>query len=143
MEYRTNDAQFSVPTSTLQDGSINILKFTELGTSLVVTRSPLPPGATLQSNFAEQLQQLKTQVTDLQCGPVESIKVGPAGSVDAVQVKSRFSKGNDKVFQVQLVAVLPGTQQLLALSYVKPEALGATELGHWESIKQSLTFFPA
>ena len=41
MTYRLNEFQLQLPPSELLDASINILKFPELGTSLIVSRSLL------------------------------------------------------------------------------------------------------
>jgi hypothetical protein len=42
------------------------------------------------------------------------------------------------VYQYQLVLVMPGTRNVLALSYVKPQPLGDAQAAHWEQIKHSL-----
>ena len=47
MNYLINEAQFTLPDAAVQDASINILKFANLGTTLVVSRSPLAYGETL------------------------------------------------------------------------------------------------
>lgn len=140
MNYRTNEAQFALPDSGVQDASINILKFANLGTSLVVTRSPLADGETLQSNFEGQLKKLEQQVQELRYQPPQAIQVGTARDVPALEVQNQFHKGNDHVYQYQLVLVMPGTRNLLALSYVKNQPLGAEEAEHWSAIKASLTF---
>jgi hypothetical protein len=69
MTYRINEFQFQLPASELQDATINILKFPELGTSLIVSRSLLAEGETLHSNFNDQLQRLEKQVQDLRYQP--------------------------------------------------------------------------
>ena len=65
MTYRINEFQFDLPDASVQDTSINILRFDALGTSLVVSRSLLAEGETLQSNFEEQLAKLEKQLAEL------------------------------------------------------------------------------
>ncbi|WOE79520.1 DcrB-related protein [Pseudomonas protegens] len=140
MTYRINEFQFALPPSELLDASINILKFPELGTSLIVSRSQLAAGETLQSNFDSQLKKLEQQVQELRYQPGVAIRVGSAQEVDALELRSQFNKGTEQVFQYQLALVLPGTRKMLALSYVKAQPLNDSDAAHWASIKQSLNF---
>ena len=140
MTYRINEFQFQLPPGELLDATINILKFPELGTSLIVSRSLLAEGETLQSNLDAQLARLEKQVQDLRCQPGVAVRLGPNQDVEGVELRSQFNKGTEKVFQYQLALVLPGTRKLLALSYVKAEKLGDAEAAHWATIKGSLVF---
>ncbi|ALI01320.1 YbaB/EbfC family nucleoid-associated protein [Pseudomonas sp. FW306-02-F02-AA] len=140
MTYRINEFQFQLPASELLDASINILKFAELGTSLIVSRSLLADGETLQSNFDDQLKRLEKQVQDLRFQPGVAVRLGANQDIEGIELRSQFNKGNDKVFQYQLALVLPGTRKMLALSYVKAEKLGDAEAAHWATIKNSLLF---
>lgn len=140
MSYRLNEFQFALPPSELLDASINILKFPELGTSLIVSRSLLAEGETLQGSFDSQLKKLEQQVQELRYQPGVAVRVGTAQEVDALELLSQFNKGNERVFQYQLALVLPGTRKMLALSYVKAQPLGDADAAHWASIKGSLNF---
>ncbi|MBD0706727.1 DUF1795 domain-containing protein [Pseudomonas sp. Fig-3] len=140
MTYRINEFQFQLPPSELLDATINILKFPELGTSLIVSRSLLADGETLQSNLDEQLKRLEKQVQDLRAQPGVAVRLGANQEVEGIELRSQFNKGNEKVFQFQLALVLPGTRKMLALSYVKAEKLGDAEAAHWATIKGSLLF---
>lgn len=140
MSYRLNEFQFALPPSELLDASINILKFPELGTSLIVSRSLLAEGETLQGSFDSQLKKLEQQVQELRYQPGVAVRVGTAQEVDALELRSQFNKGNERVFQYQLALVLPGTRKMLALSYVKAQPLSDADAAHWASIKGSLNF---
>lgn len=143
MTYRLNEFSFALPDPQVQDASINILKFGDLGTSLIVSRSVLGDAETLHSNFSAQLERLGQQVQDLRHEPLQTLHVGVNQEVEAIELRSQFSKGNEKIWQFQLALVLPGTRRMLALSYVKAQPLGAAEAAHWASIKQSLNFDPS
>src|SRR3546814_9379669 len=120
MTYRINEFQFQLPPSELLDATINILKFSELGTSLIVSRSLLADGETLQSNLDDQLKRLEKQVQDLRAQAGVAVRLGANQAVEGIELRSQFNKGNEKVLQFPLALVLPGTRKLLALNYVTP-----------------------
>jgi len=138
MTYRLNEFQFDLPDQSVQDTSINILRFDALGTSLIVSRSLLGDGETLESSLASQLQRLEQQVQDLRCQAPQPVQLGPAQDIQGLELRSQFNKGKEQVFQFQRALVLPGTRQMLAMSYVKAQKLGDTEAAHWAQIKNSL-----
>ncbi|MCQ3001630.1 DUF1795 domain-containing protein [Pseudomonas syringae] len=141
MTYRINEFQFDLPQSgDMQDATINILKFADLGTSLVISRSLLTEGETLQSNFDAQLKRLEQQVKALRYQPGQSVRIGAAQDIEGIELRSQFSKGAEHVYQYQLALVLPGTRKMIALSYVKAQPLGEAEAAHWATIKNSLQF---
>lgn len=140
MTYRINELQFQLPQSELQDASINILKFPELGTSLIISRSLLAGHETLQSNFDDQLKRLEQQVQQLRFQPAQLLRLGVDQATEAVELRSQFSKGPENVYQYQLAFLQPGTRKMIALSYVKAQPLGEAEAAHWATIKQTLTF---
>lgn len=140
MTYRLNEFQFDLPDQSVQDTSINILRFDALGTSLIVSRSLLGEGETLQSNFEGQLERLKKQVKDLRFQPPQAVRLGAAQAIDGIELSSQFSKRTEMVYQYQLALVLPGTRKMFALSYVKPQPLGDAEAAHWAQIKHTLQF---
>jgi len=140
MTYRINEFEFALPDAELQDSSINILKFPTLDTTLIISRSFLADDETLHSNFDAQLKRLEQQVSNLRYQPVQRVRVGTKYEVEALELRSQFSKAADEVYQFQLALVLPSTRKMLALSYVKAQALGAAEAEHWSRIKLSLTF---
>lgn len=138
MTYRLNEFQFQVPESELLDASINILKFPQLGTSLIVSRSHLADGDDLRSNFDGQLKRLEQQVQELRYQPRQDVLLGADASIDAIEMRSQYSKGKDKVYQFQLAFVVPGSPKMIALSYVKSTPLGDADAAHWATLKQTM-----
>jgi hypothetical protein len=138
LPYQINECRFDLPHPDVQDASINILKFAEPGTSLIVSRSLLEPSDTLRSSVDGQLKRLEQQVQELRCEPLFEVLVGAGQDIAALEFHSQFSKGADNVFQYQLAMLVPGTRQLLALSYVKASLLDETDALHWAAIKASL-----
>lgn len=143
MSYRTQEVLLHLPSNEVQDSSINILRFAELGTSLVITRGVLGSGETLRDHFETQVRKLEKQVKDLRVSEVADVLIGPAQDIPAVELRSQFSKGPEKVYQYQLGVCLTDGRHLLALSYVKPQPLGEPEAVHWAQIKHSLTLITA
>jgi hypothetical protein len=101
MTYRLNELQFTLPTDDVQDSSINILKFADLSTSLIITRAVLADGETLRSNFTEQLKKLEQQVQELRYQPLQNVRVGARQDVDALEVHNQFSRGGERIYQYQ------------------------------------------
>ena len=64
--------------------------------------------------------------------------MGAAQDIDAIEVHNQFSKGSERIYQYQLALLIPGTRQMLALSYVKAQPLGQAENAHWVTIKNTL-----
>ncbi|MGG2398359.1 DcrB-related protein [Pseudomonas sp. SH1-B] len=137
MSYTTQELSLQLPTDEMQDGTINILRFPALGTSLVITRGNLAADETLRSHFEEQLGKLATQLKDMKTSPISDTCVGPAGDIDAVELRNQFIKGGEQVYQFQL-GFIPAAGRIMSLSYVKPKPMGEAEASHWESIKRSL-----
>lgn len=140
VDYQLNEAHFSLPAPDVHDATVNVLTFPRLGTTLIVNRGTLADGETLQSNFNGQLMQLQEQDKELRFQPARVMKVSLAQNVEALEVQNQFSKGQETVYQYQLAVSVPGSRQMLSLSYLKSQPLGAAEAEHWAKIKKSLTF---
>ncbi|PIT53124.1 hypothetical protein BHC44_06595 [Snodgrassella alvi] len=140
MLYKTNDTQFDMPSTDLKDITLNILKFKELGTSLVMSRSELAEEETLESSLDDQLKRLENSVKGLKFEQKNKISFGKNQDIEAFELRNQFIKGSEKVYQYQLVCLIPGTRTMFAMSYVKNTELGKEELAHWQLIKQSFEF---
>ncbi|MEA5672310.1 DcrB-related protein [Pseudomonas sp. MH2] len=138
MQYSINEALLCLPDTKVIDASINILRFPDLGTTLIISRSPLAENETLKSNFDAQLDKLRQQVANLRCSPAQETKAGVSPSVDAIEVQTEFNKGNERVYQYQIALQVPGKAQLIALSYVASKPMTSVQTQHWTVIKQSL-----
>ena len=137
MSYTTQELSLQLPTAEVQDGTINILRFPVLGASLVITRGNLGADETLRSHFEEQLGKLAKQLKEMKTSPISDTRVGPAGNIEAVELRNQFIKGTEQVYQFQL-GIKPAEGRIMSLSYVKPQPMGEAEASHWESIKRSL-----
>ncbi|MCO6514839.1 MAG: DUF1795 domain-containing protein [Snodgrassella sp.] len=140
MLYRTNDTQFNMPSTDLKDITLNILKFKELGTSLIMSRSELAEEETLESSLDNQLKRLENSVKGLKFEQKNKISFGKNQDIEAFELRNQFIKGTEKVYQYQLVCLIPDTRTMFAMSYVKNTELGEQELAHWQLIKQSFEF---
>lgn len=139
MNYQINEGSLSLPSDACFDGSINILRFEKLGTSLVVTRGKLQAGETLENNFDNQIKKLEAQMKEVRFQGRSNINVGKNADIPAIEVRSQYKDGNHRVYQYQLVWAMPG-ELVMAMSYVKPSPLGDAESQHWETIKAGMDF---
>ena len=57
MLYITNDTQIEIPSEDIQDTTLNILKFKDLNTSLIISRSKIGETETLESSLDDQLKR--------------------------------------------------------------------------------------
>lgn len=137
MSYQINEGSLSLPGDAYFDGTINILRFEKLGTSLVVTRGKLQEGETLEKNFDNQIRKLEAQMKEVRFQRRSNVNVGKNSDTPAIEVRSQYKDGNHRVYQFQLVWAMPG-EQVMALSYVKPSPLGELESQHWEEIKAGI-----
>lgn len=140
MQYQTNDTEFQIPDPDIKDVTLNIIKFKNLGTSLVLSRSELGEEETLESSLDDQLKRLESSVKGLKFHQKNKISFGKNQNIEAFELSNQFIKGAEKVFQYQLVCLIPGTRTMFAMSYVKNTNLGEVELAHWELIKQNFEF---
>lgn len=140
MIYKTNDIQLQIPEENMKDATLNILKFNTLDTSLVMSRSELSEGKTLESSLDEQIKRLEISVKGLKFQHKNKISFGRKQDIDAFEMRNQFVKGTERIYQYQLVCLIPGTQTMFAMSYVKNTALGEEEASHWQLIKQNFEF---
>ncbi len=140
MIYKANDIHLEIPEGNLTDASLNILKFKTLGTSLVMSRSELSEDETLESSLDEQIKRMEISVKGLKFQQKNKISVGKKQDIDAFEMRNQFVKGTERIYQYQLICLIPGTRTMFAMSYVKNTALGEEEAAHWQLIKQNFEF---
>ncbi len=140
MLYITNDTQIEIPSEDIQDTTLNILKFKDLNTSLIISRSKIGETETLESSLDDQLKRLENSVKGLKFQQKNKINFGKEQDIEAFELRNQFTKGSEKVYQFQLVCLIPNTRNMIALSYVKSTEFGEKELEHWQMIKQSFAF---
>lgn len=137
MHYQLNEGLLALPGDSFFDGSINILRFDKLGTSLVITRGKLQDGETLEKNFESQIKKLEAQMKEVRFQGRSNVQVGKNSDVPAIEIRSQYKDGNHRVYQFQLVWELPG-ELVMAMSYIKATPLGEAEAQHWEMIKAGI-----
>jgi hypothetical protein len=135
--YLTQDLVLDLGNETPEDTSMNMLAFRERGTSLVIARSPLPPGQTLESLYPQQLQQLRERLQALISDPIPT-RTGAAQDIQGLEVSLQFKRGEVVSHQRQLAYTPPGQSRFVAMSYCKESPLSDDDLAHWHAIKASL-----
>jgi len=150
--YTTHDISLSLPDSPLEDLSMNILKFPELGTTLVITRGIIAAGLTLAESFDAQIKKLQQQSRAFQSRGRQEISIGADGDIAAIEIENQLTRGQETLWQYQLACQLPvsgtataaGTAgRMLALSYVKNAPLAEQDRAQWEALKASVRLLDA
>jgi len=149
MHYTAEDMSITLPDTTMEDLSMNVLKFPALGTTLVITRGVIAKGLTLAQSFDAQIKKLQQQSRDFKSQGRKEINIGAQGEIAAVEIEHQLLRGQETLWQYQLACQLPeagavtapeAAGKMLALSYVKNAPLGEQEREHWEFLKTSLRF---
>ena len=140
MDYQTNDARVTLPTPNLTDHTINIIKFPDLASTLVISRGHMESSQTLEASFNAQMDKLAKTAPDFKPGERRSVRFGKQGDIEAWETMNQFTQGKEKLQQYQLACQIPGTNIMLALSYGKTKPLDEQDAERWLSIKQSFEF---
>jgi len=133
--YLTQDLTLELGDETPDDTSMNMLAFRERGTSLVIARSPLPAGQTLDGLYQAQLAQLRER---LGAQISEPQAVTASADIHGLEVSLQFKRGEVISYQRQLVYLDCRHARFVAVSYCKEQPLQAADLEHWQAIKAGL-----
>ncbi|QXH37041.1 DcrB-related protein [Pseudomonas muyukensis] len=135
--YLTQDLVLDLGDETPEDTSMNMLAFRERGTSLVIARSPLPEGQTLESLYLQQLAQLRERLAAVISEP-QPVSAGVARDIHGLETSLQFKRGDVVSYQRQLAYAPAGQARFVAVSYSKQTPLEPADLVHWETIKAGL-----
>ncbi|GJH20822.1 hypothetical protein CBA19CS22_29790 [Caballeronia novacaledonica] len=105
-QYQTNEIAITLPVTEFIDSTFNAIRFPSLEASLVISRGVMPEGTTVESIIDDQIQKLGAQVRDLHFSMRQSVKTGTGQTLPALEMQSRFTRGNDTVHQYQLAFVV-------------------------------------
>ena len=137
MNYLLNEGAVALPSDSFFDGSINIIRFDKLGTSLIITRGKLQEGETFEEHFEGQFRKLESQMKEVRTQGRANVQIGKKSDIQAIEVRTQYKDGKNRVYQCQLVWEMPG-ELVMAMSYVKTSPLGEAEAQHWEMIKAGI-----
>lgn len=135
--YLTQDLVLELGDETPEDTTMNMLAFSSRGTRLVIARSPLPAGQTLESVYKQQLAQLHERLGAIISEPVP-VSVGIGNAIAALEISLQFKRGEVISYQRQLAYLHPQHTRFVAVSYCKEAPLQADDLAHWAQIKAGL-----
>lgn len=138
MIYHTNDLRLPLPGTPFSDQTLNILKFPDLGSTLVITRGVIADGHTLESTFAAQLTALAQTAPGFQEEGRTNTRIGQSSGIDAIESRSQFMQGEVRIHQYQLACLMPAAGAMLALTYARTNPLEQRDADYWALIKQSI-----
>lgn len=141
MQYTTNEIDLALPTDAMQDLSVNVLVFKDLGTTLMIGRGYLQEDEhSLAESFSRQMVKLKRQVQAFKSTPQQEIMIGAKNDIAAIENSNQYIRGREHTYQYQLAYLLPNSRKMIAMNYVKQTPLGEIEEKHWQQIKASISF---
>ena len=140
-EYLTHDLILNLGEEIPEDLTLNMLRFANRGTTLVLARSPVAHNKTLDEAIDEQLNILRKKSKAMTITAAKAACLGgDEQPVDAREMAIQFMVGDKCHFQLQAACLVPSQQRLLVLNYSKPGPLSDDDIEHWRGIKQKLRF---
>ncbi|MBC3483987.1 DcrB-related protein [Pseudomonas capeferrum] len=140
-KYLTQDVILDLGGEVPQDMTLNMLRFHERNTTLVIARSPVAHNTTLDEALNDQLIILRKQSKKMTLTPATVTRLGSAEHpVDAREMTIQFMVGDKPNYQLQAACLVPGQQRMLVLNYSKAGPMSDDDIGHWRAIKQKFRF---
>ncbi|TLP55080.1 MULTISPECIES: DcrB-related protein [Pseudomonas] len=140
-EYLTQDVLLDLGEEAPEDLTLNMLRFANRGTTLVVARSPVTHNKTLDEAIEDQLNVLRKKSKAMAITATQVARLGDKEQfVEAREMAIQFMVGEKLNFQLQAACLVPYQQRLLVLNYSKPGPLSDSDIEHWRGIKQKLRF---
>lgn len=131
-EYLLPEGRISLPDEPLQDASITMLRFPARGTSLTVSRAPLPAGQNTGDVYRQQLDQVRKTKSRFVIREQREISTGVDGLVSGTEVLSQFMQGDTPIFQYQFAGQCGPT--MVIFCYSRAGAFTPNDIVHWQSI---------
>lgn len=136
MKYQTQDGYWNLPEG-FEDESVNIIKFKELQSALVITRAYLAQGQSLDGYYDQQMMQLKRAMKNFLLDEKKEVIVkSPDEQRLSYQTHCEFDQKGQRMYQCLLFTESQG--RLLVMAYSQPRAFNASDLDHWQGIINSL-----
>lgn len=135
MKYLTNDFALELPDSPVQDTTMNLLKFPELGLTLVVSRAPYEQSS-FKESFDSQLRKMKASLKGYKI--IEQKAVQLPGIGEGLEVINEFVQPPGKVYQVQLAYQIKNLKEMMVLTYVKTAPISEEDYLGYMKIRDSI-----
>ncbi|HDS1698572.1 MULTISPECIES: DcrB-related protein [Pseudomonas] len=140
-QYLTHDVILDLGDEAPEDLTLNMLRFPNRQTTLVIARSPVANTKTLDEALEEQLNVLRKKSKALTITPAKVTRLGSnEHPVDSREMAIQFMVGDKPHYQLQAACLIPGQQRMLVLNYSKPGPLSDDDISHWRALKDELRF---
>ncbi|WP_459207669.1 DcrB-related protein [Pseudomonas sp. MLB6B] len=137
-EYLTHDVILNLGEEVPEDLTLNMLRFSTRETTLVIARSPVAPGKTLDEALEEQLRILRDKSKAMTFTHSKVVRLGNDQQLEAREMAIELKVGDTPNFQLQAACLIPDQHRLLVLNYSKPGPWNDGDIQHWRAIKQTL-----
>lgn len=135
--YLTQDLTIDFGDEMPEDSTLNMLRFPQRNTTLVIARSAIEPQQSLDEALTAQLELLRNKTQTLTISPRQVTYLGNDEHVEGREMSIQFEVGNTPNFQLQVACLIPGQARMLVLNYSKPGPLSDTDIAHWQAIKHA------
>lgn len=142
MNYTFNEGQIALFPGQWVDASTHILRDTDSGLSVVITRGPVPEDSDFEKEFHRQWDGMRPQMTSLQQGEFTRVSVGPDNLTRGVEVESHFARNGVDLWQKQLAVPVTDKPQMLLFTFSALRPFSEQDEQHWSQLKASITFTP-
>lgn len=136
-DYLTQDLTIDFGDEMPEDSTLNMLRFPQRNTTLVIARSAVEPQQSLDEALTAQLELLRHKTQTLTIGPRHVTHLGRDQAVEGREMTIQFEVGGTPNVQLQVACLIPGQARLLVLNYSKPGPFGEHDLAHWQAIKKA------
>lgn len=140
-QYLTHDVILDLGDEAPEDLTLNMLRFPNRQTTLVIARSPVATTKTLDEALDDQLNVLRKKSKALTITPAKVTRLGSnEHPVDSREMAIQFMVGDKPHYQLQAACLIPGQKRMLVFNYSKPGPLSDDDISHWRALKDELRF---
>ncbi|MFW0767449.1 DcrB-related protein [Trabulsiella odontotermitis] len=137
MKYQIQEGFFHLPDGGV-DESVNIIKFSDIHSALVVTRTRLKEGQTLDNYCDQQMAEIKRAMKNFLSDERQVVVLPGSHGTQRLsyQTHCEFDQKQQRMYQRLLFTEAEG--YLLVMAYSQPRQFTETDTAHWQNIIDSL-----
>ncbi|EJH7016000.1 DcrB-related protein [Salmonella enterica] len=135
-QYILPEGCITLPDEDVLDVSITLLRFPSRGTSLTITRAPLPPGQDAGELYRQQLEQVSKKQRHFVIREQRETRAGINGDVPGTEILCQYDQHDATVCQYQFSGQCG--QSMVVFCYSRMGNFIHDDMVHWQGILASL-----
>lgn len=136
-QYVMPEGHIVLPDEDVLDVSVTLLRFPSRGTSLTVTRAPLPPGQDARALYLQQLEPVRQKQKHFVIREQRDVIAGINDSVPGIEILCQYAQNDSTVCQFQFAGQCG--QNMTVFCYSRVGDFVSDDITHWREILASLT----